>query len=280
VSLRFTSESIAKVAGVFSLLIALTVSLIVNRVATMALMFTGLSREAAKFQARSAFSGCGYTTTEAETIVNHPVRRRIVMVLMLLGNIGIATVIATVIISISSAGNAGWRDQLLMLTSLTVGVFLLFLLASSRWVERQLNRLIAYALIRFTDLEVRDYNALLQLADGYAVSEMRVEAKHWLTMAPLRELRVADEGILVLGIHRENQGYVGIPSGEDLIQEGDTIIVYGRLENIRNLDRRRPGSSGNKQHIRQVRQQARESSESKQVDPNAASSSQRVGSQS
>jgi len=32
----------------------------------MALMFTGLSHEAARFQARSAFSGVGFTTIEPE----------------------------------------------------------------------------------------------------------------------------------------------------------------------------------------------------------------------
>ncbi|TWT47604.1 hypothetical protein [Botrimarina hoheduenensis] len=73
--------------GVLSLLVALTLSLLITRVAAMALMFTGLSREAAKFQARSAFTGVGYTTQESERTVNHPVRRRIIMALMLMGNI-------------------------------------------------------------------------------------------------------------------------------------------------------------------------------------------------
>ncbi len=245
-------------AGVFSLLIALTVSLLVTRVASLALMFTGLSREAARFQARSAFSGCGFTTKEAENIVNHPVRRRIVMMLMLLGNVGIATVIATVIISLSSAGGASWKYQLLMLLILSFGVLVLLWTASSRWVERHLNRVIAYALIRFTDLEIRDYQALLQLADGYAVSEMCIEARHWLTSGPLRELQLSDEGILVLGIHRGSDGYIGIPRANDTIREGDTIIVYGTLENIRKLNRRRPGAIGDHEHLKQVRRQALE----------------------
>lgn len=223
-------------------------------------MFTGLSREAARFQARSAFSGCGYTTREAESIVNHPVRRRIVMLLMLLGNIGIATVIATVIISISSAGGSSWKYQLAMLSILTLGVIALFLLASSHGIERYLNRLFAFALQRLTDLEVRDYQALLQLADGYAVSEMLVEDRHWLTQAPLRELKLSDEGILVLGIHRAEAGYTGIPGADDVIQEGDTIIVYGRLENIRCLDRRRTGARGDREHRQQVLEQEAQSS--------------------
>ena len=95
--------------AIISLLITLTLSLLVTRVAAMALMLTGLSREAARFQARSAFSGVGFTTNESESIVSHPVRRQIVMSLMLLGNIGIATVVATLMVSfINTQRNDQW----------------------------------------------------------------------------------------------------------------------------------------------------------------------------
>ncbi len=249
-----------KVAGIFSLLIALAVSLIVNRIAALALMFTGLSRESARFQARSAFSGVGFTTSEAEGIVNHPVRRRIVMILMLLGNVGIATVIATVMISFSSTFGQNLRYQLLMLLILSIGLLLLWYLSTSRWVERQLNKVIARALKQFTDLDVRDYVSLLQLSDGYGVSEMLVEPGHWLTKGPLTDLRLSDEGILVLGIHRPDGRYTGIPRALDSISAGDTIIIYGNLENIGQLDRRRAGHAGDQQHAAQVQQQAEKES--------------------
>lgn len=245
-------------AGVFSLLIALSISVIVTRIAALALMITGLSREAARFQARSAFSGVGYTTKEAESIVNHPVRRRIVMILMLLGNIGIATVVATVMIYFNSTVGASLQRQLLLLSILTIGVGALFFLFSSRWVERQMNRVIAVALKQFTDLEVRDYQALLQLADGYAVSEMLVDPKQWLVDGVLKEMRLSDEGILVLGIHRGSEGYKGVPKANDMIKAGDTLILYGRLENIRKLDQRKPGTSGDQDHLKQVKRQAME----------------------
>ena len=49
----------------------------------------------AKFQALSAFTGSGFTTREAESVVNNPVRRNIVGWLMILGNAGVVTVIIT-----------------------------------------------------------------------------------------------------------------------------------------------------------------------------------------
>lgn len=80
--------------AVISLIIVLTISLLITRIATVALTLTGLSRHTAQFQARSAFTGVGFTTNEAETVVNHPLRRRILMLLMLLGNAGVVTSIS------------------------------------------------------------------------------------------------------------------------------------------------------------------------------------------
>lgn len=83
--------------SIITLLVVVTVSLVVNRIATVALTFTGLSRDTARFQARSAFSGAGFTTSESELIVQHPVRRKIIMLLMFFGNVGLVTVIATLL---------------------------------------------------------------------------------------------------------------------------------------------------------------------------------------
>ena len=49
------------------------------------MMMTGMDRKRAVFQALSAFSGTGFTTKEAEFVVNHPVRRRVIIWLMILG---------------------------------------------------------------------------------------------------------------------------------------------------------------------------------------------------
>lgn len=70
-----------------------------SRIATIAITYTGLSREAARFQARSALTGSGFTTSESEKVVTHPVRRRIILLLMLLGNAGIVAAISSLILA-------------------------------------------------------------------------------------------------------------------------------------------------------------------------------------
>lgn len=236
--------------AISSLLIVLTISLLVNRVATMALMLTGMSRESARFQARSAFTGVGYTTTEAEDIVGHPVRRRIVMILMLLGNLGIGAVVATLMVSFMSTTQrevSAW-DRLMNLSLLALGLLLLWIAANSQWVEKRLNRVISWALRKWAKLEVRDYVAVLQLQGGFAVSELRVAQGDWLCDKTLIELRLPSEGVLVLGVQRPGEPYVGAPQGETRIAEGDNLILYGRVERIGELDQRRRGRKGDAAH--------------------------------
>ena len=68
----------------FSLLKIFAVSFFFVRLAVVALRLTGLPEQNAKFQAMSALTGTGLTTTEAEMIVNYPIRRKIIAWLMIL----------------------------------------------------------------------------------------------------------------------------------------------------------------------------------------------------
>jgi TrkA-C domain len=236
--------------AILSLLIVVTLSLLITRIAAMALMLTGLSRESARFQARSAFTGSGFTTGESESVVNHPVRRRIIMILMLLGNIGIATVTATAVLSMINTASA--KEWWWYLLTLAVGASLLGIIAISRKVEYSLNQLIALGLKKWTKLDVTDYVSVLQLQNGYAVTEMKIDPGDWLEGKSLSEAALSREGILILGIERSQGSYIGTPRADDRINPGDTIIIYGLSSRIAELDQRKAGDSGEKAHSNAV----------------------------
>ena len=157
--------------AVATALAAVLLSLLIARVATVAFVLTGLSKEAARFQARSALSGTGFTTTEAEGVVEHPVRRRIVMLLMLFGSAGIVTVIASLMLSFARADQGQAEIRILFLLG---GLFAVWLAARSAIVDRGLTAAVAFALTRWTELDARDYHALLHLSDRFVVTEVRV----------------------------------------------------------------------------------------------------------
>lgn len=239
--------------AIFSLILILTFSILVTRIATVALTLTGLSRESARFQARSAFTGVGFTTSESENVVQHPVRRKILLILMLLGNAGIVTAISSLILSFININESGSFS--LRILFLGTALIALWIMASSQWIDIYLSKAIDRALKRYTNLEVRDYADLLQLSGEYNITELKVKPGGWLVQQTLGETKLRDEGILVLGIKRDNGTYLGAPRGTTKILPHDTLIIYGRSPSIENLDKRGRYKTGDIEHEEAVREQ-------------------------
>jgi len=64
----------------------------------------------------------------------------------------------------------------------------------------------------------------------------------------LKELKLRDEGVAVLGITRKSGKYLGTPGGPTKILPKDTLLLYGRVSALENLDQRRAGMRGDQEH--------------------------------
>lgn len=251
--------------AIAALLTIVTISVVITRVASLALVATGVSGQLAQFQARSAFTGVGFTTTESEAIVDHPVRRRIALILMLLGNGGIVTVVASLVLGFSEV--ASFSATMQRVAVLASGLLVLWALTATPLVNRSVERAIERALVRWTDLHVRDYVRLLDLSEGYAVHELDVNEGSWLAERTLRELDLTDEGVLVLGLRRPTGEYLGAPDAELEIHAGDTVVLYGRQDNLTELDRREAGPGGQRAHDDAVARQRQVQAKEQARDP-------------
>ena len=251
--------------AIATLLVVVTMTLIVNRVGAIALTATGVSTEVAHFQARSALTGVGFTTSESEHIINHPVRRRIVLSLMLVGNAGLVTIIATMVVGFAGEGDTS--GVLARVGTLVGGLALILLAARSRMIDRLLSRLITAALRRFTRLELRDYVQLLDLAANHAVAELGVEADSWLAEHRLADLHLPDEGVLVLGIRRADGTFLGAPRGHTAVHEHDTLVMYGFADVLEDLGTRRVGMEGDRAHMKLMSEIAARLAEENAIDP-------------
>lgn len=236
--------------GIILLLVVAMLSLLITRIATIALTATGMSQPSARFQARSALTGVGFTTTESEAVVAHPARRRIIMALMLTGSVGLATSIAGILSGVAGSAAAGSRVTRGLV--LVGGLVLVYVASSSRRVDRRLSKVVGGALARYTDLDVRDYAALLHVSGEYEVKEMLADAESWLAGRTLGDLRLKDEGVLVLGVVRADGAYLGVPNRDTRIEAGDTVILYGRDGVFAELTARPRGPEGEAAHARAV----------------------------
>jgi hypothetical protein len=169
---------------------------------------------------------------------------------MILGNAGIVTAISSLILSLVEVRETG--NWLVPAAWLIGGVAVLWFVATSGWVERQMSKAMRWALSRWTRLETYDYASLLQLTGDYSVRECRVEANDWLADKRLQDLSLHQEGVTVLGIYRTNGDYVGVPRGETEVRAEDRLILYGPEETMDELDVRRRGLTGDQAHDRAV----------------------------
>jgi hypothetical protein len=221
--------------AVLGLLIIIMLSVVVVRIGAIALEITGLSAEIASFQAQSAFSGVGFTTVESEAIVTHPVRRKIVRVLILLGSAGVTTSIATLVLTF--VGQSGVNVAVRGVT-LLCGLIFIFLFARSRHIYHIMKIIIMQALKRWTTLRIYDYEQLFGLGEGYALSRVIIKGDSRLKDKKIGELARELHNILILAIYRVIAGekkLIGAPGGDTMLEEGDELICYAKEEVIAKL---------------------------------------------
>jgi len=241
---------------ILTLIFVIALSMFVTKAATIALMHTGMSRVRARFQARSAFSGAGFTTNESEVVVKHPVRRKIIMVLILLGNAGVVTAISSLILGFvgPAEGFAHQRNIYLLI----FGIALLYFAAKSNRLDRFLERTINKMLEDFTDIRPKSFSKLLTVMEDYEVTEVSASENAWLKGSKLADLKLPAEGLLVLGIIRDDNTYIGVPRGKYEIEETDRLVVYGKSDRVADLSKRRDKLSGRAEHRESVEEHQEE----------------------
>ncbi|MFW5822011.1 MAG: TrkA C-terminal domain-containing protein [Tangfeifania sp.] len=248
-----------------SLIVILTLSVLITKIATEALVHTGLSKQAAKFQARSAFTGVGFTTGEAESVVNHPVRRKIILSLMLIGNVGIISAIASLMLTFVNTSQDA-QDNVLRIAIITGSMAFLWGLSKSKWVERRLVKIINKMLEKFTSLKIRDYVELLDLTGDYEITVIEVKEGDWMENRNVGNLQLWEEGINLIGIQRDDGTYLGTPQGETKITTNDQLILYGRENTLKNLEKRKQDFAGDQEHEKAVRDQSEEEEKQRKED--------------
>lgn len=212
-------------------LIVIFVSYLIVRAGAVALMMTGMDWETARFQSLSAFTGTGFTTREAEIVLKHPTRRKIVSWLMILGNAGIVTVIVTATSSLVSS--RGYQISLNVFL-LIAGIYLIHRLTSNKGLTKKWEDFIKRKLLNLPDFEEGTTEDLLHFLQGYGLVKIRIKESSKLANKKLLELKLKQQGLLILGIEREKK-WIQSPGGLDMLIPGDKVVLYGPLSKLRSI---------------------------------------------
>jgi len=212
-------------------LLAVLVSMLVVRAGAIAFLMTGMDMHRAKFQALSAFSGTGFTTREAEQVVNHPTRRRIASWLMILGNAGVVAVIVTSTSSLVSSEGIGIPISALALAG---GLAVVYFISTRAGLIRGWESFVQERLGRSPQFEERPVEELLHMLQGYELVRVLIAEGSALAGVTLAEAKLPAKGCLVLGIER-GQTFTSAPDGDQRIGAGDRLIVYGQTKQLEDM---------------------------------------------
>jgi hypothetical protein len=213
------------------LLITIFISFIAVRIGGFALQLTGIEAEIARFQALSAFSGTGFTTREAERVVGHRTRRRIVTILIILGNAGTVTVIATLVASFTQVGGYAWFFiRLAIIVAGIVGLYQLIIRSNfGQRIIDWLQKPVVNRVLRTAPLA----EEIFHVEKDWAISLVTMKGSS--KSIGLSVADIAAEGDMeILGINRAG-AYLVRPGMEDKIAQGDRLLVYANRRAVKRI---------------------------------------------
>lgn len=204
-----------------AILLALSVALV--RIAAVAMRLTGLPEHIARFQCMSALTGTGFTTQESEMIVNYPIRRRVLVALMVLGNLGMVSVGTTFIVAfVGTDHDPDAVTMQVVIIILAIG-FTLFVMTNKR-LDRIMCSFIGFILSRTTSLGKRRYQSILQLDNGFSIAEHVVTGTR---SQRIGDISLAEIPLTLLAVRTGKTRQFRQISEELFVSPGDIFICFG-----------------------------------------------------
>jgi hypothetical protein len=213
------------------LLAVILISFIIVRIGAFALQLTGIEPSVARFQALSAFSGTGFTTTEAERVVRHRSRRRIIMILIIVGNAGLVTVIATLVASFTQVTSYGWF--FIRLAIIIVGIFVFYRLVIRGRVGNRMLHWLRKPLMSHILGAAPVIEEIFNVGKDWGVSLIMVEEKSKNIGLSLADV-TSEVDVEILAIDRADASIPKPEQGEKLA-EGDRLLVYGSSRAVKRI---------------------------------------------
>lgn len=218
--------------AVLAILVFLTVMGLIVRAASYALVETGMTEDAARFQSWSALTGTGFTTREAELMVAHPVRRRVTLGLMILGAAGFVTVLSSSAYTFLTAGTTG--SVVSRAFWMAVGLAGLVVVARSRALDRWMRRITRRRVRAWVAAGGRQV-VLVELGAGNVVAGVVVAPDGRLVGCEVGQVgRDLSPGV-VLGLRATDGTYLDVPDEGRRLVVGDVLVVHGDRARIREV---------------------------------------------
>jgi hypothetical protein len=213
------------------MLIVLTVWMFILWFGSIALEATGMERRKARFQALSALTGTGFTTREADDVVNHPSRRLIAGWLMFLGSVGIILFLLIILAILVIGIKPGTQLSPALIVALAIPPFVLIVLYWIGVLDKAGTKIVNWMKrsAYFTpELSTRE---MVHQAGDYSVARLTIGRKAPEVGRKISNTSLAKHKITILAIERGDKT-LPFPEAKETVQAGDHLLCYGETAKI------------------------------------------------
>ncbi|MGE7879291.1 TrkA C-terminal domain-containing protein [Peribacillus muralis] len=208
----------------FMLLYIIIIALVIEISVTL-LKLTGLKSNVARFQVISMLTGTGFTTDESKSIIDHPVRRKISMFLILFGVFSLAVIISSISTLLSDD---------LRLNELTIIIGILVVLTvfiKSPFMNKRISAKMKGEMFNHYELWEHPIEEVLFLEEDDVVMEIDIYDKSEFIDVKVTDILSENADINVLFIE---SGEVKLRKElcEYKVKLGDNLFLYGNKKEI------------------------------------------------
>jgi hypothetical protein len=205
-------------------LVGVVVWLAVFWTGSIALEATGMERTKARFQVLSAITGTGFTTSEAEAIVNHPRRRRIASWLIFIGNTGVMGFIIALLVFVRIGVRAPTPTQIIVIVAIVLAVILFITLGPMNALTNVIVRLMRRG--RASSYLLAE--EVFHQSGGYGLTRVAIGKKDLPDGLTVKSSGLGERGVVVLAIER-GDAVLPFPEDTETLSAGDYLLCYGKL---------------------------------------------------
>lgn len=194
---------------------------------SIVMKLTGLETGKARFQIISILTHTGFTTRESELIVQHPVRRRIASVLMIISYVAQITLITLLFNVLSDASG----NIVSIAVALCAMLLFIVLVTKSKYISSRFARFTEKILknkIKKANADGR-IDQILNLSPDFGIYEIVVDPDSFICGKTLREVHLKEHFIQILKIDRGSE-MLDFPMADTQVHAGDRMIAYGKID--------------------------------------------------
>ncbi|WP_297406077.1 TrkA C-terminal domain-containing protein [uncultured Cetobacterium sp.] len=211
--------------------------LFICEIFTILFRLTGLTETTARFQVISMLTNCGYTTLESELIVKSRKRKKLAFLTILFGYIFSITIVSMIVNLFLSIENENISHTLYKIAfAILINILIWFSLFRINFIKTLFNKFICVFCIK--SFFRKKYNPILILGlfQNEVVAEVLVsQLPEELKGTCLKDNKIGKKySINILAIIKPNNEKIKV-KGDTIIEENDTIIIFGPQTNIKNL---------------------------------------------